>query len=274
MNERETTAEEREGAGDGPLLAVLRELIRTHGREETAELLDVSVRTLFRTVASGRLSPAMRKTLDLQLLADGSEPAQRQGAEGGALEQRVAGLEERVEELRESRTREPSGHGAGDGVRAREQSGLGTGDGARTVSPPAVQGVPQQDVIGRPAVSKPRRAYPQLVTLEPEDGEELLYGEATPLVVEWRRMRVDHLDKHLSRLAQATAWVRMRELELVLIGEHALTLPPAVYPWDRGDRRKELWWREESLRDARADRRWALCWRWLRRVLSLGLWRR
>ena len=263
MKERETNAEERAGAGDEPLLAVLRERIRTQGREETAELLDVSVRTLFRTVASGRLSAPMRKALELQLLSEEGESAHRRGEDTAELAQRVGELESQVEtltqELQDTRAR---GH---------EPSGPASEDGVPAAAAPSVQGVPQP-VIGRAADIRPRRSYPQLVTLEPEGGEELVYGEATPLIVEWRQARVDHLDRGKTRLVQATAWVRMRELEIALIGEHELTLPPAGYPWDRLDRDKEVWRRKESLADARAERRWALFWRWLRRVLSLGLW--
>ena len=65
----------------------------------------------------------------------------------------------------------------------------------------------------------------------------------------------------------------MRELELVLIGKHELTLPPAHSPWNPMERGREVWQRERSLRDARAERRWALLWRWLRRLLTFGLWR-
>ena len=125
--------------------------------------------------------------------------------------------------------------------------------------------------LEQPAVTSPRRAYPQLVTLEPGAGEELVYGEATPLIAEWRRVRVEHVEGK-DRVTRATAWQRMRELELALIGEHELTLPPATYPWDRLDRRDELRRRQQSLADARAERRQALFWLWLRRVVTLGLW--
>ena len=64
----------------------------------------------------------------------------------------------------------------------------------------------------------------------------------------------------------------MRELEIVLIGDHELTLPPAVYPWNRSDRRDEVWRRGEWLKDLRVERNRALVLRWVRRVLTLGLW--
>ena len=64
----------------------------------------------------------------------------------------------------------------------------------------------------------------------------------------------------------------MVELEVRLVGDHELTLPPAVYPWDRADRRDEVWRRKQSLGDLRVERKRAVLWRWVRRVLTLGLW--
>ena len=98
--------------------------------------------------------------------------------------------------------------------------------------------------------------------------------KAAPLIAEWRRVRAGHLDERQSRVEQATDWVRMCELELALIGEHGLTLPPDSYPWDRFQRRDALRRRELWLGYALAERRWALAWRLLRRLLTFGWWRR
>ena len=49
------------------------------------------------------------------------------------------------------------------------------------------------------------------------------------------------------------------------------TLPPASYPWDRFDRRDEVWALEQALADLRGERRRAVLLLWLRRVLTLGL---
>ena len=146
------------------------------------------------------------------------------------------------------------------------------GTGAKTV--PAVQGI-AQPANGRWQVRPPRRYRPQLVTVEPEEYEDFVYGEATPLIVEWRRARADHIDKRKSRVEQATAWVWMCELEIALIGEHELTLPPVHAPWNAMERERQVWRRRwRSLPNARSERRRALFWRFVRRVLTLGLWRR
>ena len=65
----------------------------------------------------------------------------------------------------------------------------------------------------------------------------------------------------------------MRELEIEMIEEHGLTLPPATYPWDGFDRRNELWSRRQTLERVRVGRARAQLRQSLRRVLTLGLWR-
>ena len=269
MNEQPTDEKTSEDSTDGPLLAALREMIRTHGHEETAELLGVSVRTLFRMDAAGRLTAPMHSALALHLLSGPGVEASAPDTRGTALKQRIEALEERVDTLAgEVRTDLAAIRDEVRGLR-ESRSGDGPGGAAATPAPPSVQGAPDE-VIGERAVPKPRRSYPDVVTREAEEGEELVYGEAAPLIAEWRRQRGAYLDTSLSRVERATGHVRMRELELELIAERGLTLPPATYPWDGLRRRSELRSREASLRDARRDRRWALC----RRRLTLGLWRR
>jgi len=142
---------------------------------------------------------------------------------------------------------------------------------SRDGAPSALQGLPQP-AIGR-GVTRPHRDHPEVVTLRAEEGEELVYGEAAPLIVEWRRQRIAHLDKGASGVEHARAWVRMCELELLLIGEYELTLPLDTYPWDTFRLAEERHRREQSLRRARRSLVRAHCWRFLRRVLTLGLWR-
>ena len=65
---------------------------------------------------------------------------------------------------------------------------------------------------------------------------------------------------------------RLRALEIALIGEHELALPPERYRWDGFTRRAQLHWRERTLQRVRGERRRAQWRRWLRRLLTLGLW--
>ena len=113
------------------------------------------------------------------------------------------------------------------------------------------------------------REYPQLVTLEAKPGEELVYGDAAPVIVEWRRANAELMEalRTGTLLRRAVVNERVLELEMAIVEEHGLTLPPASYPWDRSDRRDELRRRRELLRETRAERSRALLRQWLRRAL-------
>ncbi len=288
----EPTGADAGGQADGPdrkrLLALLRELVARDGRVKAAEVLGVSFRTLQQADDTGELTPRMEDALKGRLLADGGAGGARVARRLHELERRQDGLEAALKAftkelgaqlagisgefaaLRDAASdAEPRDGPAGSG----EERGQVAGDGAERSPAPAVRGG-ALPVIGRRPATKPWRAHPELVTLEPEEGEELVYGDAAPLIAEWRRSRAGFLDARNSRVERASGWVRMCELAITLIGEHELTLPLADYPWDRFERRRELQRSEQSLRDARRERRRALCWRFLRRALTFGQRRR
>ena len=100
-----------------------------------------------------------------------------------------------------------------------------------------------------------------------------MYGEAAPVIVEWRRVRAEFL-KTRTTLDRTEVQEPMLELELAIAGEHELTLPPASFPWDEFDRRDKVWELTQDLKRVRAERNRALLRRWLRRVLTFGLWRK
>ena len=265
------------------LVAMLRDVAETRGKVKAAEALGVSYRTLARAVESGRLTGRMVDALERHLLEfEGSSTAPVGQQQAGGLEGRVEQLEADVAKLRARVDTMQAVVGALqedqdrtlrhwerrlDRVEARQAAA----NGSAAPSTPSVRGAPE-DVRERPQVKPPRRRpYPQLVTVEPEEGEELIYGEAMPAITEWRGAR-RMLEEARRRLDKLDARRRMLELELRLVGDHELTLPPAVYPWDRADRRDEVWRRKESLGDLQVERNRAVLWRWLRRVLTLGLW--
>ena len=64
----------------------------------------------------------------------------------------------------------------------------------------------------KPDVKRPRRPYSQLVTVDPEEGEKLIYGEAMLAITEWRETR-DMLERVRPRLDKLDARKRMVELE-------------------------------------------------------------
>ena len=113
------------------------------------------------------------------------------------------------------------------------------------------------------------------MTLEAEPDEERVYGDAAPVIVAWRRAQAEFLGllKTGTALERAEAKQRMRRLEISIIEDHELTLPPASFPWDQSDRRDQAWRRRQSLGDARVEQNRALLRRWLRRVFTFGLWR-
>ena len=283
MSQSTDDAHGGEHTDDEQLLAALEELVGRTSREEAAALLGVSVRTVIRTASEKRLTPRMRDTLTLRLSGDaeGDAAADPAPADDEDLARRVTQIEARVEALEETTGALYEAAPAADGAPPVEVARVDGPEGAvpdsdasmRAATTPPLPGV-EQPVIGRGTVTKPRRPHPELVTLEAESGEDLVYGRAAPLIAEWRQVRAGHVDEGRSRVEQATDWVRMCELELALIGEHGLTLPPDSYPWDRFQRRDALRHRELWLGYARAERRRAAVWRSLRRFLTLGIRRR
>ena len=252
MNGQTSDGEERERTDDAQLLTLLRELIQTEGLLETAELLGVSARTLQRTTASGRLTMRMRAALELTRLSEESATPNPREEDADNLAQRLEHLEDRVEEL------------AGE-LRA-----------TRSAPPPPIRG--ERTTVAAPSVEelatgRPWRPYPQLITPEPEPGEELVYGEATPTIVAWRQAR-DEYREATRRLDRLDAERRLWELAIALIRDHELTLPPATYPWDQFDRRDKVWALERALAELKGERRRAVLLLWLGRALTLGLWRK
>ena len=82
------------------------------------------------------------------------------------------------------------------------------------------------------------------------------------------------MEDPLRRGGRGLAWLeveeRVRELEVAMLEEHGLTLPPETMPLTGLWRSSQLNWRRETLREVRR----AVAWRRLaRRILTLNLWR-
>ena len=114
-----------------------------------------------------------------------------------------------------------------------------------------------------------RRKYPELATREPAD-DEAAFGPAWPLIVEWRGLKDSHPNQGKG-LSWLVAEERLMEVEVALLEEHGLTLPPETQPLRGLERGSQLNWRRAALYDTRRAR---VKRELLRRVLSLGLWRR
>ena len=254
------------------LSGFLRDLVRQEGKMEAAELLGVNHKTLTRAEESGEITGRMGDALELLLRkADDAEVA-RLGERMTTLE---AGMEALAKELRDGL----------DGLRAvvagkAEAQGQGEDqpqaqDGERGEGAALVSDRPAPPVAGlRP--KKPfteRRLDPEVVAEEAADDDPEVYGEAWPLVEEWRERRAGHPHQGRS-LSWLTTEERLLTLELAMLEEHGLTLPPETQPLRGFGRKGQTSWRWKALADTRVALRKRKLLRWVRRILTLGLWRK
>ena len=261
------------------LSAMLRELVRREGRMEAAELLGVNYKTLVRAEESGELTGRMSDALERFLgPADDREVTR--------LRERMDGLEAEMRalrrELREglSRLRAPSagrarGRAAGGDVEAMVEDEAQAQDGkpddgagrSETGAAPPVAGLRPRKPFTE------RRLDPEIVTVEPADDDPEVYGDAWPLVEEWRGLRAGHPNRGRS-LSWLTTEERLLTLELAMLEKHGLTLPPEKQPLRGFGRKGQTSWRRTALGDTRRALRRRKLLRWVRRCLTLGLWRK
>ena len=269
MNGNEAVAE---GAGSGPvtgegqLWALLQDLVEREGRDAAAVRLGLSERTIRRTLADRHLSRKItqallyerdRRRAEQPEQPGGSEeqqpPGTWEGTTGGTVEQlerRVAELEREFKEWTEF-TDADLGK-AEEGIRALEQR-LGVRRGS----------------AGEDGAGSPPRAHPKLVTVDPMSDDGEVFGEALPVVAEWRRA-LRALENPPHTLAWLGATERLLRLEVQLIDDRGLTLPPADGPWDDVRRDNELQLREHQLRELRRQRLWTEPLHWAGRIVTLG----
>ena len=107
-----------------------------------------------------------------------------------------------------------------------EQAQAEDGDGAgrsETRAAPPVAG------LGAKKPFRERPFNPEIVTVDPAEDDAEVYGAAWPLVEEWRRLRAGH-----PRQGKSMSWLvtaeRLLVLELAMLEEHELTLPPEKQP--------------------------------------------
>ncbi len=246
------------------LRALLHELVRKHGPKGAAKSLEIDHRTLLASMEERDLSRRVRVALEKALLSDADAAAARQRERIEALEQRVEALAEEAHSSLEA---------IGGEIRAlREAHAQGMRQFERRLAA-AEAGRRDQGAAGRKLVGvvRERRLHPELVTREPAPGDEDAYGPAWPLIDEWRKLRAGHPGR-----GSGVSWLareeRIRELELAMLEEHRLTLPPATQPRDDSTRRSEVYSLRRTLARVHAERVRAQSRRWARRVLTLGLW--
>ena len=203
--------------------------------------------------------------------------AERQRQRNEELEERVGKLEGEVEALgKEARRRLSSIEGEVAALRREGPHGTGAGQAGPGPSPQAA-GETEGGGPGRgrrpPVKPSMRREHPDLATREPAEDDEEIFGEAWPLIVEWRELKEAHPNE-----GKGLEWLAARErllvVELALLEEHGMTLPPEKQPLRGLDRSGQVNWRRTALYDTRRALKRQDLLRWARRVLTMGLWRR
>ena len=266
------------------LMALLQELVREKGYKGAARVLDIDQRTVAESAKTSQLSRRVREALERALQEGVGSAAARQRERNDRLEERVESLERGHEALekghdelgKELRRRAAAVEG---GVEAqRRDAAQGTGAGHAGAGP-SRQGSAESEGgasgQGRKPPSKPsmRREHPDLATREPAPDDEEIFGDAWPLIVEWRELK-DGRPNDGKGLAWLAARERLLVVELALLEEHGMTLPPEKQPLRGLDRSGQTNWRRTALYDTRRARKQQELRRWARRVLTFGLWRR
>ena len=286
MNSGEITIEESRSVEDVHelrLMALLRDLVREKKVRGAADALGVDPRTLASSLVRRRLSKRMSDALERLLLTGGVPEMARQGERIDDLERGMQGLGGRVEALeKEMRSGfEDLRTTVENEVNAlREEWNQAMPESDR----PAVQAEAHESTQGggnasaRDAVrlkpqSKIRRDDPLVLTEAPEPDDEEFYGAVWPLIAEWRELRASHPNagKGLSWLVEEE---RLMEVEVSLIEDHGFTLPPEREALRGLAIRSQLTWRRKALYDTRRARIKRERLRWVRRILTLGLWRK
>ena len=254
------------------LMALLQELERAHGRKEAAELLGVDRRTLDISLDEGVLTRRMRGALDKALQAGVGSAAAEQRDRNDKLEDRLDALEALVEE--QGKEMRVVRRALEDSIRAvREEVAQAHRKLERTPAELRTEGSSDGEAKANGAGPQPkrrmtlRREFPDLVTLEPAEDDEDVFGEVWPLIVEWRELKATHPNE-----GKILSWLLTEErflaLELTLLEGHGLTLPPATFPLRGFDRNGQVNWRRTALFDTRR----ALRKRELLHRLTFGLW--
>ena len=266
------------------LMALLQELVREKGYKGAARVLEIDPQTVTDSAKTGRLTRRVRDSLERALQEGVGSAAERQRKRNEELEGRVEGLAGEVkgvagevESLGKEVRRRLSGIEGAVAALGRDDPQR-TGAGHAGAGPqPEGSGAAQAGAAraGRKPPSKPsmRREYPDLATREPAPDDEEIFGEAWPLIVEWRGLKDAHPNEGKG-LDWLTAQERVLELELALLEEHGMTLLPEKQPLRGLDRSGQTSWRRTALYDTRRARRKAELLRKVRRVVTLGLWRR
>ena len=249
------------------LMSLLQDLVKDKARRGAARALGVDHRIVAASIEEGRLSKRVRGALEFAILTGADPEAASQRERVKALEERMVSLKERAEADHAELCRV-----VWEGIAGlREDFSQAIRQIEERLAAPE-SGLENQATLEKPRVKQARRRYPEFLTLEPEPGEDQIYGDATPLIVEWRQVMTEFRGAK-TKLSKVVAEERLLELEIEMIDKRGLTLPHRTYHWNSSERRNEVRRMQQVLEEGRVDRARALLRLWLRRVLTLGLWR-
>lgn len=254
------------------LRGFLRELVREEGRMEAAELLGVAYRTLVKAEESGEITGRMGDALERLSSAGDNPEVTRLRESVGKVEERMAALEsgmgalgkelrDGLDELRTAVAGRADAEGSNEEAnQADDASEKGSGRSETEAAPPVAGLRPKKPY-------RERRKEPEVVTVEPADDDREVYGNAWPLIEEWRSLRTGHPNE-----GKSLSWLRTHErllvLELAMLEEHGLTLPPEKQALRGFGRRGQTSWRWKALGDTRRSLarrellRWVFPWMW------------
>ena len=259
------------------LMTLLQELVRERGYKGAARVLEIDQRTVAESATTGKLSRKAREALERALQGGVGSAAARQRERNDRLEEELKGLKGEVDALgKETRRRMAALERGMEQLRPEDDVGTETtGAGQTGAGPTRTQA--ERSETGTPGRNeKPpvrpwvRRDYPDLVTFEPAEDDKDVFGDVLPLIVEWRELKAVHpiQGRGLDWLVERE---HLLEMELTLLEEHDMTLPPEKQPLRGLDRRGQTSWRKSALHDTRRARARSEL---LRDVLTLRLWRR
>ena len=281
-----------EPVSDEELLRWAGAIAKARGRVQAARDIALNYRTLARALDDQTVSRVAREALLAAHRAESAQAAQAKGETDeelarrlGAAEsqlgdtldalererERADALERRLELLEEQQAGEPSVERPARAP-STEPPAERPDTEPRGHEPSTKRDAVAEDSAASEAALVSRGAHRAgVVTLDPLEGERAALGEAALLVAEWRRLRGGEARRG-SAVDRARAEERRWELELALIGDHGLALPPETEPLHPSRRDDQLRWRRVTLGRVRRERARAERLRLLRRVLTLGLW--
>ncbi len=259
------------------LRALLNDLVHDLGPVKAAAELGIDRKTLWRSEGAGQMSPRLVEALERMLLERAVAAMEDERKRVGALEERVSELERQL-----AAALAALDGGGSNGAEAatavvdalRQEFAQELQRLERRLSMPAQAQDGGSTPTGgsRTSWAGSQRRYDDVVTREPAGDDEQVYGDAWPLVEEWRDLWAGHPPQ-----GRGLDWTarreRILELEIAMLDDHGLTLPPETAPLGGLDRREQWSWRERELERVRRRRVRLELLRWFRRVLTLGRWR-